>query len=48
VEQKVTPGAEVGEWVEVTGGNLRAGEPVAVSRLATLVDGAPVRVEAGR
>jgi RND family efflux transporter MFP subunit len=46
--QKIAPGAEVGEWVEAPGGGIRAGEPVAVSRLAALVDGAPVRVEAGR
>jgi len=47
-EQKITPGAEIDGWVEVPGGGIRAGDQVAVSRLAALTDGAPVRVESGR
>ena len=47
-EVKLTPGAEIEGWVEAPGGGIRAGDQVAVSRLAALVDGAPVRVEAGR
>jgi hypothetical protein len=34
--------------VEVPGDGIRPGDQVAVSRLAALTDGAPVRLEAGR
>jgi len=47
-EKKITPGVEIDGWVEVPGGDVRVGDQVAVSRLAALTDGAPVRVEAGR
>jgi len=42
VELRLTPGQEVGGWVEVSGGLVRAGEQVAISDLAALVNGAPV------
>jgi len=47
-EHKITPGAEIDGWVEVPGDRIHAGDQVAVSRLATLIDGAPVRIESGR
>lgn len=48
VENKVTPGAEVGGWIEIPGGAIHAGDQVAVSKLPTLIDGLAVRAEAGR
>jgi RND family efflux transporter MFP subunit len=42
VELRLTPGQEVGGWVEVSGDLIRAGEPVAISNLPALVNGAPV------
>jgi len=48
VERKITAGAEIDGWVEAPGGGVQAGDHVAVSRLAALTDGAPVRVESGR
>ncbi|MBM3745963.1 MAG: efflux RND transporter periplasmic adaptor subunit [Acidobacteria bacterium] len=48
VEHKITPGAEIEGWVEAPGDRIRPGDQVAVSRLAALTDGAPVRLEAGR
>lgn len=42
VEVRLAPGQEVEGWVEVPGGLVRPGEPVAVSNLPALVDGAPV------
>ncbi len=42
VEIQLTPGQEAEGWVEVPGGLVRAGEPVAVSDLSALVDGTPV------
>ncbi|MGO9662842.1 MAG: efflux RND transporter periplasmic adaptor subunit [Polyangia bacterium] len=48
VENKVTPGVEVEGWIEIPGGTIHAGDQVAVSKLPTLIDGLPVRGEAGR
>ncbi len=42
VEIRLTPGQEVDGWVEAPGGLVRAGELVATSNLAALVNGAPV------
>ena len=44
VEAKIAPGLDLGEWVEVPAGVVRPGEQVAVSALARLVNGAPVRI----
>ena len=43
VETKITPGAEINGWIEVPGDRIHPGDQVAVSRLATLIDGSPVR-----
>lgn len=43
VETKLTPGAEINGWLEVPADRIHPGDQVAVSRLATLIDGAPVR-----
>jgi len=48
VENKVTPGVEVEGWIEIPGGAIHAGDQVAVTKLPTLIDGLPVRGEAGR
>ena len=48
VERKVTPGIEAGGWVEVPGDRIHPGDEVAVSRLAALTDGAPVKTESAR
>jgi RND family efflux transporter MFP subunit len=42
-EHKIPPGAEVNGWVEVPGDMIRAGEAVAVSNLAALTPGLPVK-----
>jgi RND family efflux transporter MFP subunit len=42
VEIRLIPGPEVDGWVEAPGGLVRAGELVATSNLAALVNGAPV------
>ena len=42
VEIRLIPGQEVDGWVEAPGGLVRAGELVATSNLAALVNGAPV------
>ena len=42
VEIRLSPGQEVDGWVEAPGGVVRAGELVATSNLAALVNGAPV------
>jgi RND family efflux transporter MFP subunit len=44
VEAKITPGQDLGNWVEVPSDVVKPGDQVAVSGLARLVDGAPVRV----
>lgn len=43
VEHKITPGVEIEGWVEATGEVIRPGDPVIVTGLASLVNGAPVR-----
>jgi len=43
VETKIAPGAEINGWIEVPGDRIHPGDQVAVSRLAALIDGAPVR-----
>lgn len=45
VEQKIVPGIRRDGWVEAPGGQIRPGDQVAVSDLATLIDGAAVRIE---
>ncbi len=47
VEKRVRLGTGLEGWVEVRDGAVAPGELVAVSRLAELVDGAPVRLEQG-
>jgi RND family efflux transporter MFP subunit len=47
-ENKVTPGEEIGGWVEIPDGNVHAGDRVAVSDLPNLVDGLAVRAGTGR
>ncbi|MBI4875155.1 MAG: efflux RND transporter periplasmic adaptor subunit [Acidobacteria bacterium] len=42
VEIRCAPGEEIDGWMEIPGGLIHAGEPVAVSDLAKLVNGAPV------
>jgi RND family efflux transporter MFP subunit len=48
LERKITPGRQIDGWVEVPGEGIHPGETVAVSKLAMLVDGLPVKVESGR
>ena len=43
VATKIAPGAEINGWLEVPGDRIHPGDQVAVSRLTTLIDGAPVR-----
>lgn len=43
VELRVIPGEDLGGWVEVPGGAIRAGEQVVVSNQALLTNGAPVK-----
>jgi RND family efflux transporter MFP subunit len=43
VETKLAPGAEINGWIEVPADRIHPGDQVAVSRLAMLTDGAPVR-----
>ena len=42
-EQRVPPGLEVGDMIEVPASQVKAGDRVAVSNLSALVDGAEVR-----
>jgi RND family efflux transporter MFP subunit len=44
VEKRVVPGIEIDGWVEVPGDGIRPGDPVAVSHVATLTNGMPVRL----
>jgi RND family efflux transporter MFP subunit len=44
VEAKISPGQDLGGWIEVPRDVIRPGEQVAVSSLARLVNGAPVRI----
>jgi RND family efflux transporter MFP subunit len=43
VEVRVPPGIVRGGWVEIPSDQVKPGEPVAVSNLSMLVDGAPVQ-----
>jgi membrane fusion protein, multidrug efflux system len=43
VEHRIPPGQEVGDWVEVPSDRIREGQKLAVSNLASLVDGTPVK-----
>lgn len=45
-EIKVAPGADMQGWIEVPGDRLRPGEQVAVTKVAMLVNGAPVKTDA--
>ncbi len=44
VELRVTPGEQIEGWVEVPGGAVKPGEPVATSELPALITGAKVRI----
>ena len=44
-ENKIAPGQQLGDWVEVPSERIHPGDQVAVSKLATLIDGAEVRLE---
>jgi RND family efflux transporter MFP subunit len=46
VEQRIVPGVEIDGWVEVPADRVRPGDRVAVSRVAALTDGMPVRIAA--
>jgi RND family efflux transporter MFP subunit len=48
VERRFVPGVEDSGWVEVPGGLVTPGQQVAISALAALTDGAPVKPQAGR
>jgi RND family efflux transporter MFP subunit len=48
VETKAPPGREHDGWVEVPAEQVKPGEPVAVSDVALLVNGAPVKVTVGQ
>jgi RND family efflux transporter MFP subunit len=48
VERRFVPGVEEAGWVEVPGGLVAPGQQVAISALAALTDGAPVKPQAGR
>jgi membrane fusion protein, multidrug efflux system len=43
VEHHIPPGQEIGNWVEVPGDRIQAGQKLAVSNLAILVNGGPVK-----
>ena len=43
VDLRVPPGIVRDGWVEIPSDQLKPGEPVAVSNLSMLVDGAPVQ-----
>ena len=42
-EHRILPGQEAGEWIEVPRDQVNPGDVVAVSSLAQLVQGAPVK-----
>lgn len=44
-EHRVNPGVELGDWVEIPGGAVAAGDRVVTSKLSQLVDGTRVKVE---
>lgn len=44
-EHRITPGIEIGDWVEAPASEVRPGDAVVVSGQALLTDGAPVRVQ---
>lgn len=48
VESRITPGQEIGGWIEVPGDSVRPGDRVAVTRLGMLINGAEVTTEAAR
>jgi RND family efflux transporter MFP subunit len=48
VELRVLPGDDIGGYVEIPGDLLKPGESLAISQLATLVQGMPVRIGGGR
>jgi membrane fusion protein (multidrug efflux system) len=43
IERRIDPGQDLGDWIEVPSEAVRPGDTVAVSALAQLVSGAPVR-----
>jgi len=45
VEHRITPGTDLGAWVEVPASEVRPGDRVAITRLGQLVNGAPVKLE---
>lgn len=48
VELRISPGQDLGTWVEVPRDAVNAGEPVAISGLNQLVNGTPVRTTPGK
>jgi multidrug efflux pump subunit AcrA (membrane-fusion protein) len=44
IEERIPPGIEIDGWVEVPAGVIRPGDQVAVSNLAALTPGLPVKV----
>lgn len=48
VESRITPGQEIGGWIEVPGDTVHPGDRVAVTRLGMLINGAQVTTEAAR
>ena len=48
VENKITPGRQSDQWIEVPSDRIHPGDQVALTRLAMLVDGAEVQVEGRR
>jgi RND family efflux transporter MFP subunit len=48
VESRITPGQEIGGWIEVPGDTVHPGDRIAVTRLGMLIDGARVAMEAAR
>lgn len=47
-EHRITPGIELGGWVEVPASEVRPGDMVVLSNQASLIDGAPVRIQSGQ
>jgi RND family efflux transporter MFP subunit len=42
VERRITPGQEIGDWIEVPGDAVNPGDSVAVTQLGQLIGGTPV------
>jgi RND family efflux transporter MFP subunit len=44
IERKITPGRDMGDWVEVPADAVKAGQSVATTQLGQLAEGAPVKI----